>query len=625
MKIFLPLLLVCTCSMLYSQNKIKISYKGLKDSSFIYSTTDLLEIDNIPSPATFDAIIKFSYLHVSSKEDSLARYLGNCNIDGAALKIFKDSNQIKIPFQCLRNDTSIKSVNIIIQNDNKNKVATLMFKSDGSQAKEPANTATNNTENLNRDSVLKKLRLIGISIDNASFVFIKPEMFDGLQTFGYSNLQHCMQNKYDKQLPGEYVWLYDMKNGDYYTLKKKVRKPITDDKKANGCKDTIGCKDCCVGIEYYKWKKSMWYTPPVGTQFKVELMNYSTADSINLSFAYRDNFLEDEANFKALLQSANSSSAPKDTTKKDTALKNPNNTQSYKPDETANNLLILRNDLSYYNDHFNYNSSTMGKHLQNLRYINKVIQDKFEISLDSLIRKYKVKQDTDDELNILMKQIEKLYFRISNYRTYSFLAQKLKNYDYLDMTFKDNKGNEINKEEMRLWGGFKIDFSSGIFLTGLKDDNYVFTDSTVRYRPFGDTSTSLNSLRDTTGKIAIKENSGKQKIAFGILMHAYPRISSNYNVALTVGLAVNTQTEVNVLLGGSLLLGSTRRLVLTYGVMWGKVNRLSNTVKTGLNRSDASNIYSAPIFYNTTNNLVPMVSDTYHSWFFGISYNFSSK
>lgn len=641
--LFIVFLLASNYAMSQSSKLVSMEIKW-NDTAKVFS--DSLNIDEILitkfPKEDFDSIIllstlRYTYTEEKDKENKLSKPItlkdlfDSLKIVEKHLKKMKDGMEIKIPIKTYLNKLkdSGKNINNVSMNlkSKNNEPGKAIKMSNEEQANGKDDVVKDNTE---RDLVLEKLKSIGISLGNPSFVFITKEMFNNLQTFGYGNLQHCMNNKYDKQLPGEYIWLYDMKNGDYYTLKKKVRKPIISaNPNKQGCPDSPECKNCCIGIEYYKWKKSMWYTPPVGSQFKVELMNYSADDSINLSFTYKDNFLEDEANFKSILEKTGNINAS-DTSKKDIGKTNKTELQNAKDKDSvansnAENLIKLRNDLFYYNANFNFNSATMQRHLKNLQYINDKVKEVFRMSISELISKYKTDQKEDDDLNKLIKEIDKLYNRIYNMQTYSFLAQKLKNYDYLTMTFKDKKGNDIKTEEMRLFGGFKIDFSTGIFLTGLKDANYVFIDSTVKYRRPDDTTNSIQTLVDTTGKIVIRENSGKSKIGFGVLVHAYPRISSNYNISLTAGLAVNTETELNFMLGGSLLLGSNRRFVISGGLIWGKVKKLSNTVKTGVNRRDSSNSNSTPIFYTTTDNLVPTITDTRRSWFFGVSYNFTAR
>jgi hypothetical protein len=191
-----------------------------------------------------------------------------------------------------------------------------------------------------------------------------------------------------------------------------------------------------------------------------------------------------------------------------------------------------------------------------------------------------------------------------------------------------NSTDYILKRTLHTSLGWKIDFSTGLFISGLKDDNYIFKDTTVKYRR--DTTAAANSLIDTTGKIVIQEDDGKNKLGLAVMLHAYPRISANYNFGITAGIAANTTGDFNFLLGLGIMLGSQKRIVLSGGCVWGKTNTKSNAISLGLNRQnpyDEQNLnkYSKPIFYTSADNKVPVVSGWHNSWFLGFSFNLSSK
>ena len=256
-----------------------------------------------------------------------------------------------------------------------------------------------------------------------------------------------------------------------------------------------------------------------------------------------------------------------------------------------------------------------------MKAIDQKIGEIFGTDLPGLLSAYLIKMDTDDELNTLIKKIRDTYNSVNSLRAQSFTAFKLKNMDYLELTFKDEAGNTRKEEEIRLSGGLKIDFSTGIALSGLKDFTYILKDTVVSYRA----DTAAGTLpRDTTGRIVRRENDGKSSVNFGIYMHVYPRLSSNYNVGLTVGISTNTNLDINFVTGGSLLLGSKRRLVLTCGVIWGKVDRLSNSVEEGYHENPGANGAPRPAFIPTGTSVVPVVKQWNHSWCFGISWNFTN-
>lgn len=451
-----------------------------------------------------------------------------------------------------------------------------------------------------------------------SYIFITKNMIAESEddfTFGRYN---CFVSKYKRKLPGEYFLIYDYRKGDYYALKKIVRKASSI--KPNPC-TVSGDK---AKVEFYRIKRSAFFSPPVGSQLKVELMNYSDTLPLNLEVSYRDNFLDEESRFKSLLSTFGDNEG-KAGQKKDASTTAPTNTSEAFNDSAKisraqmDSLLVeLDHELCYYLSHFNFNSLTAMLHEENLKTIEENIRSKFGIPPDKTIMIGLTNTFGEDATGkIYLKSIQSKFDRISNMQSILFTAFRVKNRDNVIIRFKDNKNQLRKEEELRISNGFKIDFSSGIFLTGLKDETFIFKDTTVSYTPSGSTA------RDTAGKYIIQENTSPRKIGFGILVHGYPRISSNYNVGITTGISINTNTEINVLAGLSLLLGSERRIVFSGGFIWGKANRLSNSVHEGFFRKDASTV-STPVFYATPNNVVPIVNDWYRSWFLGLTYNFTS-
>jgi hypothetical protein len=124
-------------------------------------------------------------------------------------------------------------------------------------------------------------------------------------------------------------------------------------------------------------------------------------------------------------------------------------------------------------------------------------------------------------------------------------------------------------------GGFKFDFSSGLFVTGLRDQRFTLRpDSTVIQNSFGGDSIVYNRRNEI-----IQQSEGK-KVDFGVsaLMHFYPRITPNVNLGLSLGagLSIGPDPSIRYLGGVSLLLGKSGRFILTYGCAAGYVNVLAD-------------------------------------------------
>ncbi len=449
-----------------------------------------------------------------------------------------------------------------------------------------------------------------------NLIFLTNSMISDNDNDFLFGIQNCFDKKRKRKLAGEYILLYDYRSGDYYPFKKVTRKPSANDIPI--CEKKY--------VEFYKLKKSPFFSPAVGSQFKVELMNYNDTIPLSLEIAYMDNFLAEEARFQSLLSAfQQGTSKPDSTPKKDSATPEKEEQAEIEKasEEKYDSLLVqLIRELCYYTSNFNYTSLTADIHNQNIEIIVRNIRNAFDLKDDQDIISGitgKVKKTKGSETQI--QKLALFFNRLNNFQSIVYTAFRTKNRDNLLLQFKDDKGRIRKEEELRLSNGFKVDFSTGIFITGLKDHEYVFKDTTVSYITTGGTD-----ARDTTGNFIIRENSSKRKIGFGLLTHAYPRLSSNYNFGIATGISVNTEAEVNLLAGLSLMLGSQRRVVFSGGLIWGKANRLSKTVYEGFNRKagDVTGT-SAPVFYSTPNNVVPIINDWQRSWFMGVSYNFSAK
>jgi hypothetical protein len=235
------------------------------------------------------------------------------------------------------------------------------------------------------------------------------------------------------------------------------------------------------------------------------------------------------------------------------------------------------------------------------------------------------------ELHSLIEKIAEQYqIAVNKESNISLFTKSVPVPDHDILKIGINGGGVKYEQEFHTSLGFKVDASVGVFVTGLKDQNFVFVDSTVKYRrdSSGYTPTS-GPLFDTTGRIVIHENNSYSRVGIGVLLHGYPRISGNYNLGLSVGFLTTTNIDLNVMGGLSLILGNNQRFILSGGLIWGKATRMSSSVKEGMNRLTSGVTkpedltYAKPIFYNTQNSVVPTVNDFERSWFIGFTWNLS--
>ncbi|RAJ80385.1 hypothetical protein CLV59_105494 [Chitinophaga dinghuensis] len=615
------LLFACPWIMLYAQED-RVKYDTLINVNNKTINSTYFKIENIP-PDAYDGLIEKSTLASQGKTaiplDSYLNKLGS-----EVKKQFKDNHIVTVNWNTVKDSMKLLpplTLSFYYAPQNKNIVVTLDSLKNPEGAKPPQETGTHTPSSTdpqisklpNREDVLEELEKLNVGDTTVRYKFIDQNMFTTATSWGFSAQQQCV-SKRDHKLPGEYMILYDMSDngGDYYMLKKVRRKKKASD----------NCPSNTSYVEYYKQRKSIFFSPPVGSQFKVQLMNLNAQDNWNMTASYRDNFLEEEATFKStFLAFSNKTNTPVADTSKSATAEPQKELQSNKAVETAANILALRNDLLYYAEKFYVNSATSDLHRRNILEINDRIQRTFNTNINGLLTQYLTNMDKDDDLNLAMKSIRDNYNKIISLRIQSFRAFRLKNRDYLDLQFKDKAGNIVKDEEIRLSGGMKIDFSTGISINGLKDFTYILKDTTVSYK----TDTASTTLpRDTTGKIVRRENDGNTNVNFGIYMHVYPRLSSNYNIGITVGISTNTNLDINFATGGSLLLGSRRRLVLSGGCIWGKVNRLSNSVQEGYHETPAASGTMRPSFIPVGVSVVPVVKSWVRSWFLGVSWNFTN-
>lgn len=111
----------------------------------------------------------------------------------------------------------------------------------------------------------------------------------------------------------------------------------------------------------------------------------------------------------------------------------------------------------------------------------------------------------------------------------------------------------IVSETYRTKGGWKVDFSAGLFLNGGSSD---FLGNEFQY----------NAVTDSTVSIQRKDGGGGSLLSVGAFMHIYRRSGTNFNLAISPGLSTTTSFDgLNFHLGGSAIIGRQERLVLTLG------------------------------------------------------------
>lgn len=185
-------------------------------------------------------------------------------------------------------------------------------------------------------------------------------------------------------------------------------------------------------------------------------------------------------------------------------------------------------------------------------------------SVTTILNNYRSFYNTRNYFNYNIPQIQ-------NVDQYIFTLSVLPKAGAKSHTVVDHQPVTVNTV-----GGVKFDFSSGLFITGLRDERFSFRpDSTV--------------IRDVNGADSIVFNrrnqiiqlSDDKKSDFGVaaLMHFYPRITPFFNIGLTLGagVSIGPNPSIRYLGGGSLILGKSGRLIVSYGCAAGFVDVLSDS------------------------------------------------
>lgn len=451
---------------------------------------------------------------------------------------------------------------------------------------------------------------------------IVPAIIDDsmLRNIGGGNCQLCsiynsqlsqpIKNRHERQYSTDYIITYD---------------PLLENDAYSICKHIFEKRK---GRLYERYRKvaPMWFAPRVGSQIRFEVINQSLDKPFKLSVDEKDVFNTGSSQFSSLISGLVTSNIM------NPILKDTGSTEeSATATSTAEKLNNVIPQIAKYVAAFRISSCSIRQFKTDLPVIieritkylevQAITLDQLSASLGDKIRKI----NNDDERAAALKAANNLIAALKmmeNLQPIAYTTLRAKNNDYIEIKYTDDNHKESKPENIRMSGGMKIDFSGGFVLTGLRDYSYTLKNVIVQYTPPGDNSTK----RDTTGNVIVREDDGNNQVGVGIFSHFYPRISSDYNLAGAVGIMTSTNLNLRIMLGGSVLIsslfGSNNRISFTYGIVWGKVNRLSNQDADYLDRPRQVN--GLPEFYSGSTP-PSLISKSDHSWFFAITMNFGGR
>jgi hypothetical protein len=205
-------------------------------------------------------------------------------------------------------------------------------------------------------------------------------------------------------------------------------------------------------------------------------------------------------------------------------------------------------------------------------------------------------------LNLLIQTYQKINSANFEYISPSLKAGKDVMTVTINITAKDglpctNNYSRFNGEYTGKVYGFKVNFSSGLFIIGGKNT----FDHTYR----------LDPIAGNLDSNIIKQNDNKNVIfpAIGALMHFYMQQPSWFSWGGAFGLSINNSTSLNYHGGLSFLFGDEQRIVVSGGVTLTQIKLISDEYMVGqivpksITTIPTSSFYRWGYFFSLTYNL----------------------
>lgn len=196
-----------------------------------------------------------------------------------------------------------------------------------------------------------------------------------------------------------------------------------------------------------------------------------------------------------------------------------------------------------------------------------ISSDSFNVKFE---KEYLVTQTPDTLVSVTQNMVNTILTTPSYAQ---FDIPQLQNADYLTFTITLQPATgttgslNVNSGALSvpIHGGWKIDWSTGVYYSSVKNDNYALQPQ----------ASAGDSLR------VVKENSFKGGTA-GIvaLLHAYPRLGTNLNAGFVLGFGKSTDLNYSVLAGLAAMLGKDNRVSIGFGLNFSNVKSLSASQST---------------------------------------------
>lgn len=435
-----------------------------------------------------------------------------------------------------------------------------------------------------------------------------------------------IKSKNDSKINTDYIVLYDpMLRKDAYTVCKHYFEKLPS-----------AGQSAPKYRERFIRVRNKFFAPAAGSQIRFEVVNLPLNSNFKLLVDEKDVFNEGAAQFASVITGLVNANiiTPIAGTPKATKPEDENAKINGGLDDQCllSGIDQVAADILKYITTFRISSCAIDQHTTNMPIIFSRINERLGLSAataEQLSAQLAQKIDAEAQAEHKVSAVKKVELIVNalkaleGLKPVAYPTLKAKNRDFIQVQYTEGSGQPSKPEYIRISGGMKIDFSAGFVLTGLRDFSYVLKQTVVNYTPPTD---STKTARDTTGNIIIKEDQGNNQVGVCVLTHFYPRMSSHYNIGGTIGLMSSTDLNLRFMLGGSLMIsslfGSDNRVSFSYGVVWGKVKRISGKDNDFFNQPRVVN--GIPEFYSQASAPQP-IDRTEHSWFFAVTLNFGGK
>jgi len=445
--------------------------------------------------------------------------------------------------------------------------------------------------------------------------------------YNYKFLSPCLDSK-GNALTSTYRLVYDVR---------KMPEPFTILKLKKG-----------KGYEYYTVKKRI--NPIAKRELVVTVIGEKDSTYIITSNSTQ-NFMEYEGDFAKALENISTAGATPatktdSTAKKDSTTKPAPKDELQKARELKTKMYDLSRDLSEFNtvlfptidfseDAYQRELSCLQKNIA--RIFNIPIPksgDQFADTLANQVEDIKVPYKYYQDFCTLIQEIKVKYDEAINKKVKYFVSSQeiyVPNEDEFELSIKTKNGVEILKPRTyQISGGFKIDFSTGFFHSGLSSSDFTTGSQFFRFKETRDTILAsgkdsiiyTGDVRDTT--LSVIRKNKRLSFGTGFYVHFYPRSGGAVNAGGSAGVILDNNGQVQFLLGGSLMFNVGKsRVAIVGGYARGREKTLSSENNQYYWNGGSTLInskYDLPKNFSGTN---PATYEKWKSsWFIGLTFNF---